>query len=93
MALKRVPEAGTYLMFVEEHLLKNEPCIFGESVTKNWKARRLWLGEGGRPDFDYLLKEFGMKGCEEVMSYEKVIPFNCSLISMTFLLQTTWEQG
>ena len=48
-------------MFVEEFLLKNEPCIFGESVTKNWKARRLWLGEGGRPDFDYLIKEFGTK--------------------------------
>lgn len=61
MALKRVSEAGTYLMFVEEHLLKNELCIFGESVTKNWKARRLWLREGGRPDFDYLLKEFGTK--------------------------------
>lgn len=48
-------------MFVEEFLLENEPCIFGESVTKDWKARRLWLGEGGRPDFEYLMKEFGME--------------------------------
>lgn len=48
-------------MFVDECLLKNEPCIFAESVTMEWKARRLWQGEGGRPDFDYLLKEFGMR--------------------------------
>lgn len=48
-------------MFVEEFLLKNEPCIFGESVTMEWKARRLWQGEGGRPVFEYLLKEFGMR--------------------------------
>ena len=61
MALRRVPEGGNCLMFVEEFLLENEPCIFGESVTKNWKARRLWLGKGGRPDFEYLMKEFGME--------------------------------
>jgi len=60
-SIKRFPESGTFLMFVEEFLLKNEPCIFGESVTMEWKARRLWQGEGGRPDIEYLLKEFGMR--------------------------------
>ena len=39
-------------------MLRNEPCVFGESFTREWAARTLWQKEGF-PDLDYLAKEFG----------------------------------
>ena len=52
------PESGDYLTFVEEFLLKNEPCVFLEAVTNGWRARREWQRDG-KPDLEYLAKEFG----------------------------------
>ena len=52
------PESGDYLTFVEEFLLKNEPCVFREAVTSGWRARREWQRDG-KPDLEYLAKEFG----------------------------------
>ncbi len=54
------PEGGTYKQFIEHHLLKNEPCMFGEWVTKSWGSRTHWVREDGSPNFTYLAREFGM---------------------------------
>lgn len=56
--IRRFPESGDYLTFVEEFLLKNEPCMFSEAVTRGWRARRDWQRDG-KPDLDYLATEFG----------------------------------
>ena len=53
------PEGGTYQQFIEQHLLKNEPCMFGEWSTRGWAARTLWVMPDGSPNFSYLAKEFG----------------------------------
>ena len=47
------------MTFVEMFLSKNEACLFGGEVTSGWKARQLWQREG-KPDLEYLRKEFGM---------------------------------
>ena len=49
---------ANFLVFVE-FMLKNEPCIFGERFTKDWKSRKLWQ-KAGKPDLEYLSREFGM---------------------------------
>ena len=46
------------MTFVEKFLSKNEPCLFGSELTSSWKARHLWQKEG-KPDLEYLSKEFG----------------------------------
>ena len=56
--LRYFPESGDYLTFVEEFLLKNEPCLFRETLTRGWRARREWQ-RNGKPDLDYLASEFG----------------------------------
>ena len=43
---------------MERFLLRNAPCILGESFTKSWKARKFWQTDG-RPNFKYLANEFG----------------------------------
>ena len=56
----RFPEYGTFVTFVEDYLLLNKPCLFGESFTADWKARRRWRNaEEDSPNLDYLEKEFG----------------------------------
>ena len=46
------------MTFVERFLSRNEPCIFSSELTSGWRARKLWQKEG-RPDLEYLKKEFG----------------------------------
>ena len=58
-AISRFPLCGTFLHFTDQFLLRNTPCLFGETVTSSWKARSLWQVEG-KPNFDYLLQQFGM---------------------------------
>lgn len=54
------PEGGSYRAFIEGHLLKNEPCLFGEWATRSWGARSKWVMQDGSPNFAHLSKEFGM---------------------------------
>lgn len=49
---------GDFLAFAEEFMLRNEPCVFTEHVTRHWKSRKLWQ-KNGKPDLDYLAREFG----------------------------------
>ena len=53
------PEGGTYQQFIEQHLLGNEPCMFGEWVSKRWAARTHWVMQDGSPNFNYLAKQYG----------------------------------
>ena len=57
-SIRRFPEFGDYLTFVEEFLLENEPCLFSESVTRHWKARSDWQKDG-KPDLEFLAKYYG----------------------------------
>ncbi len=59
-SVRRFPKWGNFLTFAEEFLLQNEPCLFGKERTQGWKARALWQKEG-RPDLDYLAREFGKR--------------------------------
>lgn len=58
MAIRNFPESGDYLTFIEEFLMKNEPCVFPEVVTREWRARQEWQSDG-IPDIDYLTTQFG----------------------------------
>lgn len=58
--ISRFPECETFVTFVEDYLLPNKPCVFGESFTSEWKARQRWRNaEEDIPNLDYLEKEFG----------------------------------
>ena len=46
------------LEFFRRFLDGNKPCLLDEGLTSSWKARKLWQSEG-KPNFDYLVKEFG----------------------------------
>ena len=50
--------SADYLTFVEEFLLRNEPCLFPETVTRDWRARQEWQKDG-TPDIDFLAAQFG----------------------------------
>lgn len=47
------------MTFMEEFLLKNEPCVFSEMTTRDWRARRQWQKDG-KPNMEYLDREFGI---------------------------------
>lgn len=53
------PEGGSYQQFIEQHLLSNQPCLFGEWATRNWGARKDWVLKDGLPNLDYFRNEFG----------------------------------
>ena len=50
---------GDFLAFVEKFMLRNEPCVFTEQFTRDWKSRKLWQKDG-RPHLEFLAREFGM---------------------------------
>ena len=58
--MRYFPEGGSYQEFIEDHLLKNEPCLFGEWATRSWGAKSRWVNkENDSPNFKYLSEEFG----------------------------------
>ena len=59
--LQNFPSDGSYQAFIEQHLMKNEPCLLGEWATGSWGARRKWVKEDGSPNFSYLSKEYGKR--------------------------------
>ena len=57
--ISRFPDSGNFLTFLEENLLPNRPCVFGESFTRGWKARQEWRNVGDTPNIDFLEEHFG----------------------------------
>jgi len=55
--LKRIG-AVTYKEFFEFFLETNQLCIFSTELTQHWRSRKEWVKDG-KPDLDYLSKEFG----------------------------------
>ena len=55
--LKRVG-AITYKEFFYFFLKTNQPCIFSSELTQHWRSRKEWVKDG-KPDLDYVSKEFG----------------------------------
>ena len=55
--LKRIG-AVTYREFSEYFLEANQLCIFSSELTQHWRSRKEWVKDG-KPDLDYLSKEFG----------------------------------
>ena len=56
--VERFPESGDYLTFLEEFLLRNQPCVFSETHTRGWKARQRWQ-TAGKPELKTLYRDFG----------------------------------
>ncbi|XP_020620520.1 jmjC domain-containing protein 4-like isoform X2 [Orbicella faveolata] len=44
--------------FFEFFLETNQLCIFSSELTQHWRSRKEWVKDG-KPDLDYLSKEFG----------------------------------
>ena len=63
LSVAKFPAGGSFEYFVEEFLLNNRPCLFDESLTRQWPSRQLWVDDQGRPNLDYLSKEYGMCVC------------------------------
>lgn len=55
--LKRVG-AIKYEEFFEDFLETNQLCIFSSELTQHWRSRKEWV-EDGKPNLDFLTKEFG----------------------------------
>ena len=55
--LKRVG-AINYKEFFEVFLETNQLCIFSSQLTQHWRSRKEWVKDG-KPDLDFLSKEFG----------------------------------
>ncbi|KAB1281418.1 JmjC domain-containing protein 4 [Camelus dromedarius] len=53
------PDAFSYADFFKGYLLPNLPCVFSSAFTEDWGSRRLWVTPGGKPNFDYLLQNYG----------------------------------
>lgn len=49
----------SYSKFFKKYLLPNHPCMFSRRFTEDWKCRRQWVSEEGKPNFQKLLQEFG----------------------------------
>ncbi|XP_029309096.1 2-oxoglutarate and iron-dependent oxygenase JMJD4 isoform X2 [Cottoperca gobio] len=48
----------SYSKFFKKYLLPNHPCMFSRRFTEDWKCRKQWVSEEGKPDFQKLLQEF-----------------------------------
>ncbi|XP_029381531.1 2-oxoglutarate and iron-dependent oxygenase JMJD4 [Echeneis naucrates] len=48
----------TYSKFFRKYLLPNHPCMFSRRFTEDWKCRKQWVTEEGKPNFQKLLQEF-----------------------------------
>lgn len=55
--LKRVG-AIKYEEFFRDFMETNQLCIFSSELTKDWRSRKEWVKDG-KPNFDFLSKEFG----------------------------------
>ncbi|XP_051944481.1 2-oxoglutarate and iron-dependent oxygenase JMJD4 isoform X1 [Hippocampus zosterae] len=49
----------SYPKFFKMYLLPNHPCVFSKVFTEEWKCRKQWVTEEGKPHFQKLLREFG----------------------------------
>ncbi|XP_012731867.2 2-oxoglutarate and iron-dependent oxygenase JMJD4 [Fundulus heteroclitus] len=48
----------SYSKFFRKYLLPNHPCMFSRRFTEDWKCRKQWVTEEGKPNFQKLLQEF-----------------------------------
>ncbi|KAM6224697.1 2-oxoglutarate and iron-dependent oxygenase JMJD4 [Rhynchocyon petersi] len=53
------PEALSYADFFKGYLLPNMPCVFSGAFTEGWGSRKHWVTPDGKPNFDYLLQNYG----------------------------------
>ncbi|XP_012033041.2 2-oxoglutarate and iron-dependent oxygenase JMJD4 isoform X3 [Ovis aries] len=53
------PDSFSYADFFKGYLLPNLPCVFSSAFTEDWGSRRLWVTPSGKPNFDYLLQNYG----------------------------------
>lgn len=53
------PDSFSYADFFKGYLLPNLPCVFSSAFTEDWGSRRLWVTPNGKPNFDYLLQNYG----------------------------------
>lgn len=49
----------SYSKFFKKYLLPNYPCMFSRRFTEDWKCRKQWVTEEGKPNFQKLLQDFG----------------------------------
>ncbi|XP_053569709.1 2-oxoglutarate and iron-dependent oxygenase JMJD4 [Bombina bombina] len=53
------PDTFSYSKFFHDYLLTNSPCLFSAKFTKEWGSRKTWVTAENKPDWDYLLQNFG----------------------------------
>lgn len=53
------PDSFSYTDFFKSYLLPNVPCVFSSAFTEDWGSRKHWVTPSGKPDFDYLLQNYG----------------------------------
>ena len=49
----------SYEDFFLRHLLHNKPCLLGEWVTADWRARQDWVSADNTPNVQHLRQQFG----------------------------------
>ena len=54
-----VKDLISYEEFFLRYLLPNKPCILTPQVTQLWKSRTEWVTHDGKPNFEFLEKNFG----------------------------------
>ena len=60
-AVDYITEPITYQQFFHQYLVPNRPCVFGPAFTCGWGSCIDWVTEDGKPNLEFLLKQFGMK--------------------------------
>ncbi|XP_066208905.1 2-oxoglutarate and iron-dependent oxygenase JMJD4 isoform X5 [Saccopteryx leptura] len=53
------PDSFSYTDFFKGYLLPNVPCVFSSAFTEGWGSRKHWVTSSGKPNFDYLLQNYG----------------------------------
>jgi hypothetical protein len=71
----------SFAYFAKCFLCENKPCLFQTGLTSSWKARQLWQIDG-KPNFDYLEKEFGSVN---------VPVANCNVVEFSSHSKDSWN--
>ncbi len=57
--IAKFPDSGDFLLFFEQYLLPNRPCVFSSVFTREWRAREEWRNSDDSPNITFLQENFG----------------------------------
>lgn len=82
----------SYSKFFKKYLLPNHPCMFSRRFTEEWKCRRQWVTEDGKPNFQKLLQEFG-KTNKHALLYKCLQRYSVIILNNCYCFNHRWDSS